>query len=157
MADAMNGLLDIGAIQGVDTKDHQITLQMKPPKLYKNIEMEQMIGALEKHLDRTDMIGYAAARNTRILMNEAREYFERREKLIQKYGKDQVDDKGNPTGRKELRFDSPEFKEYSDEIQDWALIEHSPNLFKIPASECIGKLSGRDMLDLEWMLEDEDA
>lgn len=150
-------MFDPRMIEKVDTEDKQVTLRITPPKSYKNIEMEQMIAALDKHLERTDIIGYAAARNTRILMNEAREYFDRREKLIQKYGKDQVDDDGNPTGRKELRFDSPEFKEYSDEIQEWALIEHVPDLYRIPMSECIGKISGRNILELEWMLEDDDA
>ena len=121
---------------------------------YKNIEMEQMLVALEKHLDRTDKIGYAAARNTRILRNETQEYFRRREELIKKYGTQKLDEEGNPTERIELRFDSPEFKKYSEEIEEWALIEHCPNLFKLKYDEAIGRISGFDLLEIEWMFEE---
>ena len=124
------------------------------PASYKNIEMEQMLAALEKYLDRTDKIGYAAARNTRILRNETKEYFDRREQLVGKYGKAQTDESGNPTGVTELRFDSPEFIEYAREIEEWALIEHAPNIFKLKYEEAIGKLSGTQLLELDWMFED---
>ena len=124
------------------------------PAKYKNIEMEQMLAALEKHLGRTDKIGYAAARNTRILRNETHEYFERRKQLVEKYGSPQLDENGNPTGLTELRFDSPEFKEYAEEIGEWAIIEHAPNLFKLKFEEAIGNLSGTELLEIEWMFED---
>lgn len=121
---------------------------------YKNIEMEQMLASLEKFLDRIDKIGYAAARNTRILRSETKEYFDRRQQLVEKYGKPQLDEEGNPTGLTELRFDSPEFLEYAKEIEEWALIEHSPNLFKLKFEEAIGQLSGSELLEIEWMFED---
>lgn len=121
---------------------------------YKNIEMELMIQSLEPFLDHTDIIGYAAARNTRILMNEIQEYMSRREGLVAKYGEEVLDDEGNPTGQIQLRFDSPNFKAYSDEITEWAEIEHEPPIYKIPAEKCIGLISGRQMLDIQWMLED---
>lgn len=122
-------------------------------KLYKNIEMERMIAALEPFLERTDKIGYAAARNTRILRSETQEYFDRREKLVEEYGEVQIGEDGNPTGLMELRFDSPKWPDYEREIAEWALIEHRPAIFKIPASEVIGKLSGTEILEIDWMLE----
>lgn len=121
---------------------------------YKNIEMERMIASLEPLLERTDMLGYAAARNTRILRTEAQEYFNRRDELIQKYGTDKLDGDGNPTGMSEIRVGSPEFDKYADEIQEWALIEHEPKLFVLDYEEAIGKLSGAQLLDLDWMFED---
>lgn len=129
---------------------------------YKNIEMERMIDALKKHLERTDLIGYAAARNTRILQTESQEYYNRRDELVRKYGEEELDANGNPTGRVNLQISSPSFVEYSKEIEEWAFIEHEPDIFKIPASEVIGKLSGTDILAIDWMIEedtngDEDA
>lgn len=125
-----------------------------PCKLYKNIEMEQMLAVLEKHLGRADKIGYAAARNTRILQTESKEYFEFRERLVEKYGKPQMGDDGEPTGLIELRFDSPEFSAYAKEIEEWALIEHAPSIYKIPAEEVVGKLTGAEILEIDWMLEE---
>ena len=123
---------------------------------FKNIEMEQMLFALEKHLDRTDKIGYAAARNTRILRSETQEYFTRREELVEKYGEPQLDEQGNPTGLTELKFASPNFAKYAKEIEEWALIEHEPNLFKLPIEEAIGQLSGNELLELDWMFYEEE-
>ena len=121
---------------------------------YKNIEMELMIKSLEPLLDHTDIVGYAAARNTRILTTEIQENITRLEELVAKNGEEVLDDEGNPTGQIELRFDSPKFKDYSDEIIEWAEIEHEPPIYKIPTEKCIGILSGRQMLEIEWMLED---
>lgn len=127
------------------------------PKAYKNIEMDRMLGELAPFLDRTDKIGYAAARNTRILRSETAEYFARREQLIMKYGEEELDEDGSPTGQTMLRFDSPAFREYAKEIEEWANIEHAPNLFIIPAREVVGKLSGNEILSIEWMLDWDDA
>lgn len=121
---------------------------------HKNVEMERMIASLKKHLERTDLLGYAAARNTRILNNETMEYFDRREKLIVKYGVPEVDENGNETGRISLPFNSDNFKKYVEEIEEWANVEHEPDIYKIPASEVIGKLSGSDILEIDWMIDD---
>ncbi len=121
---------------------------------YKNAEMEAMVASLRPHLDRTDKIGYAAARNTRILTMEAAEYFERREQLIAKYGQQQFGEDGNPTGIIELKMNTPEFVDYSHEIEEFALIEHEPRLFKLKYEEAIGKLSGSELLEIDWMFED---
>lgn len=145
--------IDVPLPIGNQKSDFEAPLSKGPAK-YKNIEMEQMLASLEKYLDRTDKIGYAAARNTRILRSETQEYFTRREQLVEKYGKPQLDDDGNPTGLTELRFDSPEFLEYAKEIEEWALIEHQPNLFKLKFEEAIGQLSGTELLEIEWMFED---
>lgn len=122
-------------------------------KRYKNIDMENMLNSLSSLLDRTDIIGYAAARNTRILQTEAQEYLAIREKLIAKYGHPRMDENGNETGVYMLEFGTSEFADYESEIISVAEIEHFPQLFKIPASEVIGKLSGTQILAIEWMLD----
>lgn len=121
---------------------------------YTNAQMAEMIGSLEKYLDRTDMVGYAAARNTRALMDEAKEFVDRRNQLVSEYGEMVLDEDGNPTGKVTLALDSPNFKAFADAIEGWASIEHEPRIFKVKYDQVIGKLSGTEILELEWMLED---
>ena len=117
--------------------------------------MERMVGTLQKHLERRDIIGYAAARNTRILCNELKEYTERKDELVRKYGKPDLDADGNPTGSISLAFDSPEFAKFAEEIEQYATIEHSPNLMLIDYEKAIGILSGAEILELDWMFKEE--
>ena len=121
---------------------------------YTNEQMAGMINDLEPLLGRTDVIGYAAARNTRILRNECAEYMEMRDRLVNKYGTEMRDENGHPTGRVELRFDSDEFKEFEKEIATYAQMRHVPDLFKIKFEEAIGVLSGSELLACDWMFED---
>ena len=122
----------------------------------KNIEMEQYILSLSNFLDRIDMIGYAAARNTRILENAYGEYNTYRTSLLNKYGSVELDSNNKPTGRVTLSIDDENFSKYVSEIEEFASIEHEVQLFKIPYSEVIGKLSGSEILEIDWMLEDSD-
>ena len=122
--------------------------------MYKNVEMEQMAGALRKHLDRKDIIGDAAARNTRILTNELQEYTSIRNDLVKKYGTAETDENGAPTGVVEVKFDSEEFPKFVEELDSFARIEHEPEIFKIKYEEAIGKISGTELLEIEWMFED---
>lgn len=123
--------------------------------MYKNAEMEQMVGALQKHLDRRDIVGYAAARNTRILQDELKEYIERRDELVRKYGEEDKDKDGNPTGSVSLAFESPEFSKFAEELEQFAVIEHSPRLMQLKYEDAIGILSGAEILELDWMFKEE--
>ena len=120
---------------------------------YTNIDMERMMAQLEPHLGRADRIGYAAARNTRILRTETEEYLRRKQELITELGSPVLDANGNPTGNVELRFGTPEFERFEDEIRDWALMVHYPDLFTLPASDAEGAISGAEMLRIEWMFD----
>lgn len=150
-------------IERIETTEHHVTIPLtaqpvapfgeEGDSMFTNLEMESMLNTLSTLLGRSDLIGYAAARNTRILNAEAQEYMALREQLIMKYGKPQVDEDGNETGVYELKFDAPEFRKYEEEIASWANVKHSPNIFKIPPEEVIGKLSGNEILSIEWMLD----
>lgn len=120
----------------------------------KNIQMESMIDLLEKYLDRRDLIGYAAARNTRILQSQSQEYFDRREELITKYGEPVVDEFGQKTGQYKLAFSSPKWPDYEKDITLYAMLEHEVDLFTIDYSEAIGILTGSELLELDWMFEE---
>ncbi|MDO4891314.1 MAG: hypothetical protein Q3963_08105, partial [Coriobacteriaceae bacterium] len=84
---------------------------------------------------------------------ETEEYFERRRQLILEYGHDKIGEDGKPTGETELLFGTPEFEDYAAAIDEWANIRHTPNLFTIPVEEVVGKLSGNEILSIEWMIE----
>lgn len=123
---------------------------------YTNAQMSRMLDSLEPHLERRDVIGYAAARNTRILRDELTEYMKVRNDQLMKYGEPELDGEGQPTGAVSLKLDSPKFPEFAKEIEQFALIEHEPALFKLGYSQAIGVLSGSELLEIDWMFEDED-
>lgn len=121
---------------------------------YTNQEMEQMLDALQPILDRRDVIGYAAARNSRILRGELTEYHKVRDELVMKYGSADLDEEGNPTGQVSLTVGSPNFPQFVEEIGRYAAITHEPEIFKLKYEEAIGQLSGTELLSVEWMFED---
>lgn len=121
---------------------------------YTNNDMEQMLAQVEKQLHRKDVIGYAAARNARILRDELSEYSKVRDELVMKYGEADLDEQGVPTGSVSLSLKSEKFPLFVEEIERFARIEHEPNLFKLKFEEAIGQLSGSELLEIEWMFED---
>lgn len=121
---------------------------------YTNQEMDAMLTALDKFLERRDVIGYAAARNARILRSELTEFFKLRDELVMKYGEADTDEEGRPTGQVSLSMDSPDFPKFMDELSRFATITHEPELFRIKFEQAIGQLSGSELLEVEWMFED---
>lgn len=122
--------------------------------MYKNIEMQHMVESIGKYLDRKDMLGYAAARNTRILTSELMEYENLRDSLIEKYGEPVMDESGKPSNSISIKPDSPNFANFLDELGQFAGIEHDPKIFKINAEHVIGELSGSEIMEIDWMIED---
>ena len=96
-----------------------------------NMQMEQMAESLSKHLDKRDIIGYAAARNTRILADELTEYMAFKGELMGKYGERELDSEGNPTGRSFISPKSENLGKYLAEIGDIAMAKGNPELFKV--------------------------
>ncbi len=125
--------------------------------IFKNIELEQMIESLMPYLNRKDIIGYAAARNVRVFRNAIVEYASKRDELISKYGEAEKDKNGNKTGRYFIKNTSPNIKAYATDISEFAIIEHDVTIFKIPYDKVIGELTGSEILDIDWMLEDSDS
>lgn len=121
---------------------------------YTNIEMEAMKLSLEPLLERRDRIGYAAARNARILDGQLQEYSAFRDELVRKFGEDELDGDGNPTGRMTISQASPKFGDFLAEVEKIAKIEHEPDIFRLKYDEAIGELSGTELLAVDWMFED---
>ncbi|MCC8160270.1 MAG: hypothetical protein LIO53_02965 [Oscillospiraceae bacterium] len=119
-----------------------------------NVQMEQMIAHLKPILSRRDKCGYVAARNTRILNDTLTEYFAFKRDLIRKFGTEGINEDGNPNGRIEIQPSSPNFKDFIAEFDKIAEIEHEVKLMTLTYDEVVGCLSGEEILDLDWMLEE---
>lgn len=122
---------------------------------YTNDQMLAMLESLDPVLDRTDLVGYVAARNARVLQDCAGEYIARIGALMEEYGRPETDGEGRPTGRVIVPYDDERFAEFDAKRREWAGIAHRPNLHILPIGEALGNLSGRQMLELDWMLGEE--
>lgn len=120
-----------------------------------NAKMEQMLESAQRHLDKADIIGYACARNVRMLSEELTEYQTAMERLCRKYGEDERDSDGNATGRLIVRRDIGEWGEFEEKMAEFGGIEHEFKPFVIPYDKAIGILSGTELLELDWMFEEE--
>lgn len=118
----------------------------------KNAQMDAMIQSLRPHLGRRDVIGYAAARNTRVLTDAACEYLMRKDEVVREHGIAEMDADGNPTGR--FVMDVAGNEDAMRELEEWGAIEHEADLFTLKYDEAIGKLSGQELLSIDWMFED---
>lgn len=119
-----------------------------------NINALIYIEILKEYLDRNDIIGYAAARNIRKLTDATIEYVRCRDKLIIEFGIPEEDENGNKTGRHSISTDSPNFSNFNSEINKFNNIEHDVDIMFVNYSEVIGKLTGSQILDIDWMLKD---
>lgn len=118
----------------------------------KNIEMDNMLNSLKKLLPMRNKIGYIAARNTRIISEALTEYFRFKQELLEKYGENSIDEKG----RKVLSIskDSPNFDDFIKELNVVGSISQNVEIMKLKYDEVIGFLTGEEILNLEWMLEE---
>lgn len=122
---------------------------------FKNSQMEQMLKQLQPILQQRNKVGYVAARNTRMLRDILTEFFSFRNDLVRTYGSDEIDETtGHKTGRITITPDSPNFSVFTEELDKVASIDHGVELMKLKYDEVIDILSGEEILEIEWMLED---
>lgn len=114
--------------------------------------MEMMLEALKPILPHRDIIGYTAARNTRILNDTLTEYFAFKHELINKYGEPDKDENGKETGKVSISSTAPNFEAFVKEFDTIKDIEHDVDLMTIPYEKVIGLLNGEEILTLDWML-----
>lgn len=122
-----------------------------------NFAMETMINLLEPFLDDSELLGYAAARNIRKLQDGCKEYINKKVEIVKKYGEKELDADGNETGGFVVKETAEGFKQAAEELDKFGNIEHEVELFKIPISEAMGKMTGRQILELGFMFEDDHA
>lgn len=120
-------------------------------------QMDNMAQSLVEILDRTDIVGYVAARNMRSLNGELEDFRNVKNKLIVEFGTEELDDDGNPTGDVSIKVGTEEFDKFVEKINPIGMIKTNPTIFKLDADECIDKLSGSQMLKFEWMIDYDDG
>ncbi len=124
-------------------------------KTVKNIDMVSMIESLKPLLSRRDKIGYVAARNFRVLSTALDEYFKFKNSLIEKYGKEDTDASGEPTGTISIRPCTEEFKMFCNDLAPINDCQQGVDLMTLYYESVIGELSGEEILSIDWMLQDE--
>ena len=124
-------------------------------KTFKNLEMVAMVQELQTLLSHRDIVGYAAARNTRALSQSLTEYNALKAGLIEKYGEAEIDEhSGRETGRVVLKMESPKFQAFLGELEPFNAMEHEVELMMLKYGDVIGILSGEEILSIDWMLKD---
>lgn len=113
--------------------------------IFTNAQMFESVVLLSK-LDEKGMLGYAIARNRRLLITEAQEYSNKREELLREHCTEIAPGQFKPT---------PEFFEalhpYSELTADVPIMQISPEIFYS------GNLTSNQMFALEWMVKDGDT
>ncbi len=123
-------------------------------KSFSNIEMKEKITSLEPLLSQCNIIGYAAARNARALMDASTVYSEFERNAIIEYGTPDTDDAGKPIGTSSISPESDNYDEFLKAITPLREIQHEVPIMIINFEIVIGVLSGREILEIDWMLED---
>lgn len=113
-----------------------------------NHQADQYLESLSKHLDVSGKIGYAIARNFRVLRDNCTEYYDKRYSIIDKYGTKQPDSE-----EKEVKPDNPNYSIVKQEIDDLRKIKHEVTICFVEYDQILESFTARDILDLEWMLE----
>lgn len=123
-------------------------------KYLKNAQMVIMCQSLQSLLSRRDKIGYMAARNYRILSDSLIEYEAFKRTLIEKYGEPDKDEDGADLGTISINIGSSNFKMFCDEMAPFNEIEHEVELMVGNYDDVIDRLSGEEILAIDWMLVD---
>lgn len=123
-----------------------------------NYEMEKACEILDDFLDRSDILGYAAARNIRRLHEASVDHEKRKNDLLNKYGKAVYDKDGNDTGQRKIGVDDENYDNVLNQLNVSGNIEHTITIFSISYSDILklnDPLTGREIMNLEWMLTDD--
>lgn len=117
----------------------------------KNSEASRMIQAMRPLLDKTGVVGYAAAYNTRALIDKAREYLSLYDAKMRELGDAELDEDGNETGRYTLHAGTPEYLSFIEEVGPIGDIEHEVDLVLVPAGQASESATGEEMLNAQFM------
>lgn len=122
-----------------------------------NMDMAIKLSILESFLNTaTGKFGYAVARNVRKIKEACAEFLQIRSRLIEELGEKQLDKDGNPTGNVIIKIGTEKYNEYNKKIGEIADIVHSVEIFRIPYDSLPDTVTAQNMIDLEWMLIDDE-
>ncbi len=115
---------------------------------YTNLELEQMAEALQPLLDLADIVGYTAALNMRLITDAIAEYVGVKERLLRQYGHE------SDGGVYAISQGDEGFDEFWGKFSEVAEVRHEVEFHKLPAERCVGVLTGRQFMDVWFMVED---
>ena len=107
-------------------------------------------------LDNVGIVGYTAARNYRVLHEAVEPFLTQRNRLIMKYGEEQYDEDGNVNDYV-VDTKSPSFAEFAASYEEIAKVEVEVEIYTLPEEKAIDAISGKQLLQLGWMFENEPA
>ena len=117
--------------------------------------MNEMLSQLDLVLDYKGKLAYAVARNYRTITTSLTEYRKFSNELIEKYGEKIRDKLGNT--RIVLPMSSPNFNKYIEEMKPFDAIEHEIEIMTVSLEDVKDLLSAKEILAIDWMLEEEEA
>ncbi len=116
--------------------------------------MVEMLRGLAPVLSQRNRIGYAAARNCRVLSDSLTEYNRFKNELIEKYGEPDKAEDGTELPTISIKIGSKAFKLFRDEMAPYDNMEHEVELMTVKYEDVIDVLSGAEIVGIDWMLED---
>lgn len=119
-----------------------------------NFQMAAYKKSLEAFMNENGVFGYAVARNYRKFNNETLEHEHLKVDLLNQYGQERVDQNGNSTSELYIDESSPYYKKVVDELNISGNIAHKVIIYKVSGSDIPQRLSARDILTIDWMIED---
>lgn len=120
----------------------------------KNSQIVEKLRQLEPILSQRNRLGYCAARNYRTFSNALVEYEKFKMELLERYGEPDKTEEGVELPTIRLRINSPNFKSFCEEMMPYNEIEQEVEIMMAPYEDVIGVLSGQEIFDIDWMLED---
>ena len=101
--------------------------------------------AVLARVSETGKLGYACAKNRRKIADEIKEYMDKRDELLDKYGKQNANGSYNLTDKN--------LQKYLDELAPYSEMECDVNLMTVEPDEFYGgNLNSQDMFILDWMI-----
>lgn len=109
-----------------------------------NGKMLESLGVLAR-VEESGKLGYACARNRRKLLAECKEFMDKRDELLQKYGTEKEN------GQYEIPPENAEH--FVEELREYSDLEFDVDVMAIPEEVFYGgNLTTKEMFILDWMV-----
>ena len=118
-------------------------------------EAASMATSVEPFCDDRGLLGFACARNMRKLIDACLEYIKIRDAALREFGEEVVDG-GRVVGYR-IGPDDDGWESFKSRMEPFASLMCGVEIMTVPASEVIGKVSGRESLTIDWMIEEVDG
>lgn len=117
-------------------------------------KIEQYNETISRYLDRVDIIGYTCARNSIVFNKELDNFNSFKSDLLNQYGHEDLDTNGNKTGSIVITPSDEHYEFAINEYKKVLNLDRNVDITKIKYPDVIGLLTGNEIVELSWMLED---